>query len=659
MSEVRDAVESDGGRIGAAGLIVTGAAAALAAAAAWRLESYLAAGVAAHLLASLPVWLGVLLTEDRRRRAFEEAREERRLEALAKAGGPGRGALFSAGGAAGVDAPGAEGALARLERFRRVGAAAIGGATAAAHLGLGWGLLRTFPRDKASADLGAAAALAAAAFALLLVGRYAFVLAGRARGIPEVAAGGRRATWGALATLLAAAGLALVQGGGVTRLDLGGHALAAASLLLGAEGLLLLLLEVYRPRRPDEVLRPVYDSRLLGLLTAPGDLARSIAQTVDYQFGFSLSQTWLYRLLARWVVPILGLAALVLWLLTVVVVTGPGEVTLVRRLGRLRPGVAHGPGPALKLPWPIDEAVAVPAGRVSDLVTGGHAEPPEHDEGARERAVLWTEVHAGEAGEDQDLLVLLARRVVREASETAPIGSDVAPVNLLKVAGLLTWQVGATPDARQAYATRVEDPAALLEVLAERELSFMLSGADLDELLLARADRGADLARRVGASAAKHGLGVEVRSASLAEVHPPSEVAASFEAATVAIEEREATIQAAKADAARIGPAARARAERIRGDAVVAARARVELVRADAERFQAQRLLDRAAPGVFRAHRLLDALIAAGKDKRKVVLGGAAPVDTDLSLTDKIAYDEQNIGTTAPPPAAGAGGAGR
>jgi len=71
MSEVRDVVESDGGRIGAAGLVVTGGAAALAGAAAWRLESYLAAGVAVHLLASLPVWLGVLLTEDRRRRAFD------------------------------------------------------------------------------------------------------------------------------------------------------------------------------------------------------------------------------------------------------------------------------------------------------------------------------------------------------------------------------------------------------------------------------------------------------------------------------------------------------------------------------------------------------------------------------------------------------------
>lgn len=658
MSEVRDAVESDGGRIGAAGLVVTGAAAGLAGFAAWRLESYLAAGVVAHLLASLPVWLGVLLTEDRRRRAFEEAREERRLDALARSAR--RGALFSADDAKGVDAPGAAGALARLERFRRAGAAALAAVTAAAHLALGWGLLALFPRAGAAADLRAAAALAASAFALLLVGRYAFVLAGRDRGIPEVAAGGRRATWGALVSLAAAGGLALVQGGGYAQLDLAGHALAGASLLLGAEGLLLLLLEVYRPRRADEVLRPVYDSRLLGLLTAPGDLARSIAQTVDYQFGFELSQTWLYRLLARWVVPILGLAAAVLWLLTAVVVTGPGDVTLVRRLGRLRPGVAHGPGPALKLPWPIDEAVVVPAGGLQDLVTGGHGEPPELEEGARERAVLWTEVHADEeSGEDQDLLVLLARRVVRGAAEPAPVGSDVAPVNLLKVAGLLTWQVGKSPEAQVSFATRVEDPEALLEVLAERELSFMLSGADLDELLLARADRGADLARRVGAAAAKHGLGVEVRSASLAEVHPPSEVAAAFEAATVATEEREATIQAARADAARIGPAARARAEKLRGDAAVAAKRRVELVRADAERFQAQRLLDRAAPGVFRLHRLLDALVAAGRDKRKVVLGAAGAVDTDLSLTDKIAYDEQQIGTTAPAPADGGGGAGR
>src|SRR5690606_20999476 len=109
-----------------------------------------------------------------------------------------------------------------------------------------------------------------------------------------------------------------------------------------------------------------------------------------------------------------------------------------------------------------------------------------------------------------------------------------------------------------------DDPRALLECLAERELSFMLSGADLDELLVERGARGAQLRARVQAAADELGLGVEVLSAHLTELHPPTEVGPSFEAVTAALEEREAAILDARAHAARVGPAARAEAERIR-----------------------------------------------------------------------------------------------
>src|SRR5690606_13640774 len=128
----------------------------------------------------------------------------------------------------------------------------------------------------------------------LVLGRYALAIGAAAPDASAARAGGRRAASGALVAFLAGLALAAQAAWGLSRLDLVGYVLAALAATLGLEAALLLLLELYRPRRPGEAPRPPYDSRLLGLLSAPGDVARSIARAVDYQFGFSLSQTWLY-----------------------------------------------------------------------------------------------------------------------------------------------------------------------------------------------------------------------------------------------------------------------------------------------------------------------------------------------------------------------------
>lgn len=627
--------DTRGARVAAVGLGATAALSVVALALAWSLGSFVVAGVAAHLLASLPVWVAVLLLETRRDQARAEALEARRLAALAREG---RRAIFDGDAAR----AGADDAAAALDRVRRLGGPAAALTTAGLQLVGAWALFSLFPRQAgAHTSLPAAAALCGGAFGLLVIGRYAAALA-RGGAAPEVAAGGRRAASGALLLLVAGLLLAAAHAAGAPGLDLAGHGYAAVSALLGLEGLLLLVLEVYRPRRPGEALRPVYDSRLLGLVSTPGDLARSIARTVDYQFGFAISHTWFYLFLERWVAPIAAFALLVLWGLSCVVVVGPHERALVRRMGQLREGVLLEPGASLKLPWPLEAAVLVPQERVQSFMTGDHDFDRDAG-GARERTVLWTEAHVndhdddhdddhpGERGEDADLLVLLARRGEQP---------DSSAVNLLATAATISYRIR---DAR-AFATRVDDPQALLECLAERELSFMLSGADLDELLVERGRRGADLRARVQAAADALGLGVEVTAAHLTELHPPPEVGPSFEAVTAALEQREAAILDARAHAARVGPAARAEAERLRQGARVTARGRVALAQADADRFTAQRLLDRAAPGVFRMDLLLRVLADTTRDARKVVVGREGTVETDLNLEEKVSAEQLNLG---------------
>ncbi len=61
----------------------------------------------------------------------------------------------------------------------------------------------------------------------------------------------------------------------------------------------MLLLEIYRPRVKGKVARPVYDSRFAGLLGQPESLFTTAAKTIDYQFGFNVSETWFFQLVKK------------------------------------------------------------------------------------------------------------------------------------------------------------------------------------------------------------------------------------------------------------------------------------------------------------------------------------------------------------------------
>jgi len=91
-------------------------------------------------------------------------------------------------------------------------------------------------------------------------------------------------------------------------------ALAAVLALVAVETMVNLVLEMYRPRVKGKVERPLYESRLVGLLGQPEGLITTAAQALDYQFGFKVSETWFYRFFEKalaWLL-LLQLGALVL-----------------------------------------------------------------------------------------------------------------------------------------------------------------------------------------------------------------------------------------------------------------------------------------------------------------------------------------------------------
>ena len=73
--------------------------------------------------------------------------------------------------------------------------------------------------------------------------------------------------------------------------------------LLGFELIVNFIIEFYRPRSIEES-RPIFESKLLSIFTEPGGVMRNIADTLDYQFGFKVSGTWIYSFIEKALFPI-------------------------------------------------------------------------------------------------------------------------------------------------------------------------------------------------------------------------------------------------------------------------------------------------------------------------------------------------------------------
>lgn len=178
---------------------------------------------------------------------------------------------------------------------------------------------------------------------------------------------------------------------GFPRLDF--YIARALCVLLGfmaVELLITLLLEIYRPRVRGKVARLIYDSRLVGLLGQPESLFSTAAQTLDYQFGFKVSETWFFQLLRK-NLPVLLLAQLVVLLLsTCVVFIDPGEQAILERFGR--PIADLKSGAHLKWPWPVDKAHRYRTDQIQTFEVGYI----QDRQSEQERVILWSVAHTKE-----------------------------------------------------------------------------------------------------------------------------------------------------------------------------------------------------------------------------------------------------------------------
>jgi regulator of protease activity HflC (stomatin/prohibitin superfamily) len=406
--------------------------------------------------------------------------------------------------------------------------------------------------------------------------------------------------------------------------------------LLAAESLVTLVLEIYRPRVKGRVEHLLYDSRLVGLLSHPEGLFTTAAHVLDYQFGFKVSETWFYRFLEKALAWLLLAQCGLLLLSTCFVFVDLGEQALHERFGRPVGSGLLGPGPHLKLPWPIDQVHRYPLDRVQTFTVGY-----EHAEHAEEApTILWTVAHARE-----EFLLLVANRQATNAAALQPAALDTnkvaatrsPPVSLLgasipvqyHITNLLAW----------AYTTK--DPATLLRDLGTREVARFLVNADLNEVTASgRLAASEALRQRIQQQADAHGLGVQILFVNLADLHPPVKVAAAYEAVVGARAKVQSLLLEAAAHRVQTNELAGAAAlQRTRAAAAESHRAQVS-ARARADLFTNQVLAYRAAPAVYAQRAYLETLVRGGASARKYVLASTNTQEViQFNLEEKLRPD--------------------
>ncbi len=240
--------------------------------------------------------------------------------------------------------------------------------------------------------------------------------------------------------------------------------------LMAAEILVTLLLEIYRPRVSGKVTRPLYDSRVVGLLAQPESLFTTAAQTLDYQFGFKVSETWFFQLLKKNLPALLLAQFAVLFLSTCVVFVDAGEQAVLEHFGR--PVATLDAGAHFKLPWPVEKIYRYRTEQIQTFIVG--YVPDAQSEKAN--TVLWSTPHGKE-----DNFLVGNRAPVTVQNENADTNSTVKapPVSLISVSIPVQFQITNVTE----WAYNNADATNLLQSLATREVVRFLAGVDLNNVM--------------------------------------------------------------------------------------------------------------------------------------------------------------------------------
>ncbi len=419
-------------------------------------------------------------------------------------------------------------------------------------------------------------------------------------------------------------------------------------IVLGAEFVFNLLVEFYRPRTIEEP-RPVFESRLLALFTEPGGVMRNIADTLDYQFGFKVSGTWIYHFIGKAMFPIFVVWILVLWAFTCIQEIGPNEVGIRQRFGKIVSKKQLPPGVYLTLPYPFGKIARYSCSEIHQITIGAHSEPGKHKENIP-RIILWTRKHS--AAEAKYLVAvkpnaIFKKAIARETQKKTLVGrknilsqSNATPVSFLSSSIPIQYRI--KKDKLINFAYNYRNAEKVLKNIGEMEATRYFASVDFMSIMSYDRHKAAEtLHSRIQNAVDAIDLGVEIVRVNLLDVHPPvGDVAKSFQKVIEALENKETQILEAKAYRSSTLPVIQSQVANIVAIAE-GYRYRVKTVaKAESERFEKQLKAFEIMPGIYKLRTYLAFLEKDTANIRKFIVSASMPYQVyELNFEQKQRLD--------------------
>ncbi|ATC64496.1 hypothetical protein CMV30_11320 [Nibricoccus aquaticus] len=317
----------------------------------------------------------------------------------------------------------------------------------------------------------------------------------------------------------------------------------------------------------------------------------------------ALADMWFLPTLRRLALPLVAVAAVIIWAGTSLHEIPPGHTGLHARFGRMD-ATPLTPGLHVTLPFPFHSVTVLPADRLQSIVLGFASDTGQ--------PILWDRGH-----------------YIGEQSQLVGHGDD-----------LLTISVPVYYYIRDplAYHRHTGDAAAVIRDLASQQLLAHTQNRSAFEIMTTGRDELAHtILRDLQSSLDRRNSGLAVALVCLRDIHPPVAVGPAYQEVVSAIEDREAARHEGEDYRAENLPRARSDSAQVRANADTLAGTRSARVRGEAARFDALLASYQASPEVFRIRQSYAAYDESLRGVKKLIVDekfrGRLPTFVDARKT--------------------------
>ncbi|MEK7952235.1 protease modulator HflK [Luteolibacter soli] len=325
--------------------------------------------------------------------------------------------------------------------------------------------------------------------------------------------------------------------------------------ILAADTFVKLVSRLYTPRRHWETLLPPGAFFFFRWMGKEGRACFPAPRTDEDAFSLKLPEMWMWPALRRQLLPLLLSALLLSWLGTCFHEVGAAQ-SGVRQTAGAWDETSLDPGFHLSLPWPLGTVHRVDTGKLHETVLGFRSDPGQ--------PILWERAHY--EGEEMSLVG----------------GGD----DLLSISVPIHYRIA---DAA-AYLRGAADPERLVRDIGNRILLDLTVRRGAAEVMTtAREDIRRDFQQQLQEALDHDRAGIRIEEICLRDVHPPVQVAPSYQEVLAAMEEREAFIHDGESYRRDFSTRARGESYQIVVDAESAASSRLDRAKGETTRFTLRR----------------------------------------------------------------------